>query len=235
MPRRARVRLPHVPLHVVQRGVNKSTCFFSDFDRTFFLVNLADLSEKYRCAVHAYVLMTNHWHLLVTPVDERGVSLLMKDLGQRYVQYVNRVHKRTGGLWEGRYRASFVDREFYLLSCYRYIELNAVRAGMVRHPRDYPWSSYRINAEGEESALVRPHPVFLELGADEVARRKAYRALFVDELEPSIVEDFRRCANSGSAVGNQQFIELAEQACGRRLTPGKRGRRPRAKGGTSPN
>jgi len=221
-------------MHVVQRGVNKSTCFFSDFDRTFFLVNLADLSEKYRCAVHAYVLMTNHLHLLLTPVDECGVSLLMKDLGQRYVQYVNRVHKRTGGLWEGRYRASFVDREFYLLSCYRYIELNAVRAGMVRHPRDYPWSSYRINAEGEESGLIRPHPVFLALGADEVTRRKAYQALFVDELEPSIVENFRRCANSGSAVGNRQFIEFAEHACGRRLTPGKRGRKPQAKEGTSP-
>jgi putative transposase len=228
MPRRARVRLPHVPLHVLQRGVNRTTCFFSDFDRTFFLRSLATLSEKYQCAVHAYVLMTNHVHLLVTPSDRHGVSLMMRDLGQRYVQYVNRLRKRTGGLWEGRYRGNFIDTESYLLNCYRYIELNPVRAGMVLHPRDYPWSSYGVNAEGAAPAFIQPHPVFLSLGPDCMTRRNAYISLFGSDLELSIVEDFRRSANSGSPLGTADFIERAEHACGRRLTPAKRGRKPRA-------
>src|SRR5687767_15080188 len=157
MPRRARTRLPDVPIHLVQRGVNREACFQTIHDRQFYLHHLEELSRRYEVAIHAYVLMTNHVHLLLTPSDRDGLSLTMKHLGQRYVQHFNHVHKRTGGLWEGRYRAAFVDREYYLLCCYRYIEMNPVRARMVRHPGDYKWSSYAVNAQGISSELIDPH------------------------------------------------------------------------------
>lgn len=142
MPRRARLRVAGLPLHLIQRGNNRSACFYADEDYTLYLHHLGELARKFRCAVHAYVLMTNHVHLLLSPVREDGPSLLMKHLGQRYVQYINKTYRRSGTLWEGRFRSSIVQERGYLLRCYRYIELNPVRAGMVRHPRDYRWSSY---------------------------------------------------------------------------------------------
>jgi len=146
MPRRARLRLAGLLLHIMQRGNNRTACFFADEDYALYLHHLKELSRKFRCAVHAYVLMTNHVHLLLTPAREDGPSLLMKHLGQRYVQYVNRTYRRSGTLWEGRFRSSIVQERGYLLRCHRYIELNSVRAGMVMHPRDYCWSSYCSNA-----------------------------------------------------------------------------------------
>ena len=234
MPRRARIRLPHVPAHLLQRGVNRSPCFFSHKDHETYLAYLDELSNKFDCSIHAYVLMTNHAHLLVTPDDERGISLMMKHLGQRYVQYVNRTHKRTGGLWEGRFRSSFVDREYYLMCCYRYIEMNPVRAGLVHHPRDYVWSSYRANAEGIASTIIKPHAVFLNLAANVHERQDVYRRLFDSDLDASLVDEIRKRTNGGFAIGNELFLQQAEVACGRRVTPARRGPRP-GKSGTSPN
>lgn len=215
-------------MHVVQRGNNRGACFFLPQDRDFYLSHLKELSEKFNCAIHAYVLMTNHVHLLVTPEDTDSVSLLMKHLGQRYVQHINRAYKRTGGMWEGRYRASFVDREYYLMCCYRYIELNPVRAGIVQHPADYLWSSYLANAEGLPSELVTPHSVYQLLGRTPMERHEAYRGLFASELGDKVVEEIRLRTKSGFAIGNEDFIRQAELACGRRVSPAKRG-------GTSPN
>jgi putative transposase len=157
MARRARLSVPGIPWHIIQRGNNRSACFFSDADYTIYLRHLAELATKFECAIHSYVLMTNHVHLLLTPQNEDSAALLMKNLGQRYVQYINRTYRRSGTLWEGRFRSCLVQSESYLLACYRYIELNPVRENMVRHPREYRWSSYRSNAEGKTDALIAPH------------------------------------------------------------------------------
>jgi putative transposase len=138
MPRRARFRLAGHPIHLIQRGNNRSACFRSERDRVLFLGLLNELGREHRCAIHGYVLMTNHVHLLLTPMEPQGPSLFMKHLGQRYVQHFNKVHGRTGSLWEGRFRSSIVESSDYFFRCQRYIELNPVRAGMVVCPEEYP-------------------------------------------------------------------------------------------------
>lgn len=157
MPRRARLSVPGIAWHIIQRGNNRSSCFYADDDYRRYLYLLQEQARDHGCRVHAYVLMTNHVHLLVTPARADSVSLMMKHLGQRYVQYINRTYRRTGTLWEGRFRSCLAQDEGYALACYRYIELNPVRAGMVEHPAEYPWSSYRANAQGERNVVIMPH------------------------------------------------------------------------------
>ncbi|MGV3743209.1 MAG: transposase [Burkholderiaceae bacterium] len=224
MPRRARLRLPGIPIHLIQRGNNRQACYFADEDYQFYLHHLDELARKFECAVHAYVLMTNHVHLLLTPQHEDSASLLMKHLGQRYVQYVNRTYRRSGTLWEGRFRSCIAQSESYVLHCYRYIELNPVRAAMVAHPREYRWSSYACNAEGRFSPLVTPHALYLELGKDEHARRNAYGALFKSELDPETIATIRQATHGNYALGSKAFVAQIEEALGRRAQPGKAGR-----------
>lgn len=171
--------------------------------------------------------MTNHVHVLLTPGEAHSASLLMKHLGQRYVQYVNRTYGRSGTLWEGRYRSCLAQEEQYVLACYRYIEMNPVRANLVAHPRQYRWSSYRVNAEGKESKLVVPHELYRRLGRSHAARCKAYRALFRTDLDPEIVRDLRLATNGNYALGSDRFKAQVEAALGRRVSRGKPGRRPR--------
>lgn len=142
MPRQARIRHGGAPQHIIQRGNNLSACFFSEDDYRFYLESIAAGAARYHCAIYAYVPMTNHVHLLATPGDNEGLSLMMRYLGSRYVCYINTVYRRSGTLWEGRYKPCVIDSERYLLTCFRYIEFNPVRAGMVAVPSDYPWSSY---------------------------------------------------------------------------------------------
>lgn len=224
MPRRARIMLPGVPVHVIQRGNNRGACFFADEDYTLYLDALKDLAEKFSCAIHAYVLMTNHVHVLVTAQEPDGVSLVMKNLGQRYVQYVNRTHRRSGTLWEGRFRSCLTQSESYVLACYRYIELNPVRAGMVKHPREYRWSSYRVNAEGKSSELVSPHRQYLRLGRDDSERYAAYRSLFSTQLDEQTVRSIRDATNGGYVLGNSRFQSQVAETLGRRVVRGKAGR-----------
>ncbi|MEO4049403.1 transposase [Pseudomonas sp. CAU 1711] len=224
MPRRARVSLPGVPLHLIQRGNNRSACFYADEDYQLYLDHLAEQADKHGCDVHAWCLMTNHVHLLLTPHDVESAGLLMKGLGQRYVQYVNRTYRRSGTLWEGRFRSCLVQEEAYLLSCYRYIEMNPVRAGMVAHPAEYRWSSYRANAQAEPHRLRKAHPLYEALGDSAEARAAGYRELFRYELDPGLVDQLRSATNGNYALGNQRFSEEVEQALGRRVTPGKPGR-----------
>lgn len=224
MPRRARLRIAGAPLHIIQRGNNRCACFFADHDYGCYLQHLGELATRYACAIHAYVLMTNHVHLLLTPHRPDGASLMMKHLGQRYVQYVNRVYKRSGTLWEGRFRSSIVQAETHLLRCQRYIELNPVRAGVVGHPAEYRWSSFGANALRRRDSLLTPHQVFLELGADEASRRTAYRDLFESVLEASDLEQIRIAANAGYALGGERFRKEIALALGRRAGPGKPGR-----------
>jgi putative transposase len=178
MPRRARLSLPNVPVHIIQRGNNRQACFFADEDYRNYLDWLAEYAGKTGCRVHAYVLMTNHVHLLISAEQGGSSGALMKAVGQRYVQYVNRSYRRSGTLWEGRFRSCLTQEETYLLACQRYIELNPVHADMVAHPAEYRWSSYRANAQGEEDALVRPHPLYEALGRDAASRQATYRQVY---------------------------------------------------------
>ena len=224
MPRRARLTLPNVPLHLIQRGNNRQACFFADEDYRFYLDWLAEHADKIGCRVHAYMLMTNHVHLLLSTDRAEAPGALMKALGQRYVQYVNRTYRRSGTLWEGRFRSCLTQEEPYLLACQRYIELNPVRAGMVVHPAEYRWSSYRANAQNEHDALLKPHPLYEALGIDAAARQAAYRELFRYELEPGLVDEIRRATNGNYALGNEHFAAQVSSTLGRRSTPGKSGR-----------
>ena len=224
MARRARLALPGIPLHLIQRGNNRQACFFADEDYRFYLDWLTEHAVKTDCHVHAYVLMTNHVHLLVSADRAEASGALMKALGQRYVQYVNRVYRRSGTLWKGRFRSCPIQEEAYLLACQRYIELNPVRAGMVEHPGEYRWSSYRNNGQGEGNAVIRPHSLYAALGLDAVSRQAAYRELFRYELEPGLVDQIRRATNGNFALGSARFAADAAATLGRRVLLGKSGR-----------
>ena len=229
MPRRPRITLSGVPHHVIQRGNNRQPCFFAEDDYRFYLEWLQEYAERTGCAVHAYVLMTNHIHLLITPTDNQSLGQLMKRLSQRYVQYINRTYRRSGGLWEGRYRSCITQEEAYVLSCYRYIEMNPVRAGMTEHPAEYPWSSYASNAQGESNTLLTPHQLYLELAHEQERRGACYRELFGHQLEPDMVDEIRQATNGNFVLGSEYFKEKVEKMLARRVVPGKPGR-PRKDG-----
>ena len=219
MPRRARLKLPGVPWHIIQRGNNRSACFHAESDYRRYLEELTLLSARFECAVHAYVLMTNHVHLLLTPRSTDGPALLMKHLGQRYVQYFNRAYGRSGTLWEGRFRSCLAQSERYVLACYRYIELNPVRAGMVPHPGDYRWSSYRANAQGDAGLnldWVTPHLEYRRLGKSPAERQDAYRQLFRASLPKDDLQAIRDCTHKGWALGRGRFVEKIEALTQRR-------------------
>jgi putative transposase len=228
MPRHARLRVAGIPFHVIQRGHNRAPCFFAEGDRAYYLDELRRQAGARGVAVHAYVLMTNHVHLLMTAADADGIPEVMKLLGQRYVHYINRRRQRTGTLWQGRYRSCLVDSEGYLLACHRYIELNPVRAGMVGHPGDYRWSSYAGNALGARDPVLEAHPVMESLGPDAPTRSAAYKAMFLDELAPTLVAQIRASTNGGFALGSQRFQRQMASLLRRRVTPkGRGGSRPR--------
>jgi putative transposase len=224
MPRRKRFDLPGVPLHLVQRGIDRRACFFSEDDYCAYLGWLAEASRHYRCDVHAYVLMTNHVHLLLTPRASRAVAGMMQYLGRYYVRYINRRYGRTGSLWEGRYKASLVDGEHYLLTCHCYIELNPVRAGMVIDPGSYRWSSYRGNAQGVCDTLLVHHDSYLALGLGSADRRRNYRELFRTELNDTILLEIRSAVNHCHVLGSQHFQSQVEAILGRKLGTGRPGR-----------
>jgi putative transposase len=228
MPRRARLILANIPLHIIQRGNNRQACFFSEEDYHRYLAWLTKYAAEAGCQVHSYVLMTNHVHLLISSDELDSAGLLMKALGQRYAQYVNRTYKRSGTLWEGRYKSCLVHEEEYLLTCQRYIELNPVRAGMVRHPEEYRWSSYGVNANGARDGLVKHHPIYKALGLDAAGRQAVYRELFKHELEPAVLNNIRKAANGNFVLGREQFATEISSALGRRVVPGKPGR-PRSR------
>lgn len=202
MPRPARLLLRNTPVHLVQRGNNRGACFVHRADGWRFLELLDETRQVCEVDIHAYVLMTNHVHLLATPRgDPNGISEMMKALGQRYAQYFNRRHARTGGLFEGRYRSCLVAEPRYLFACYRYIELNPVRAGMVAHPGDYAWSSYHANALGRLDRVVTPHPEYRALSDDAARRRAQYCHLFASELPEGLLNEIRQQTHRGKPLG----------------------------------
>ena len=228
MPRRARIVAAGYPMHVILRGIDRSAVFFADDDRLFFLDGLRTVSSEETVAVHAYVLMTNHVHLLMTADRDTGVPTLMKRLGQRYVQRVNRIYHRSGGLFEGRFRSSLIEADTYLLACTRYIELNPVRAGMVASPGEYRWSSYRANALGNEDPILRPHELYGALATSDDERQAAYRRLFESDLDAAFMARLRDCTNGGFVLGSTKFERQIATMLGRRTWKGAPGRPPKA-------
>ena len=227
MPRRARLSLPGIPWHIIQRDNDRSVCFRAEEDYRFYLHYLHEFAVKFGCALHAYVLMTNHVHLLLTPKQKDSAALLMKHLGQRYVQYFNRTYRRTGTLWEGRFRSCLTQSEDYVLACYRYIELNPVRAAMVMRPEDYRWSSYAANGLGRPNVLITPHAQYLGLGLTPAERCAHYRQLFRAHVEEALLDEIRAATNGNYALGNARFQAKVEAKLGQRAVRGVAGR-PRA-------
>ncbi len=224
MPRKPRLYIPDIPCHIIQRGNNRDACFFSEMDYRFYLECLADACRKYRVAIHAYALMTNHVHLLMTPVSIEGISRVMQSLGRRYVQYVNHTYQRSGTLWESRHKSNLVDAEHYLLACYRYIELNPVTAGMVAHPGEYQWCSYHTNAYGKPGKLITPHALYMQMGKTPESRQAHYRELFSTALREDDIHAIRTAAQFSLPLGNDHFREQIEKTTGQRSDQPKRGR-----------
>lgn len=224
MARLPRYFVKGVPLHIILRGNNREPIFANDEDCQFFKEALLDAAKRHALAVHAYVFMTNHIHLLASPAAEQSVPKAMQSLGRRYVQYFNYRYGRTGTLWEGRYRATVVEAENYLFECMRYIELNPVRAGMVSHPRDHVWSSYRANAEGKPDALLSPHALYRAIEKNEQQRHNAYRALLKAPMEREMLDEIRECTNKAWALGGGRFQSKIERLTERRAKPLAKGR-----------
>ncbi len=224
MPRKPRFVLPGVPQHVIQRGHNREPCFYTAEDYQRYLHELKKAVDTNGAKLHAYVLMTNHVHLLVTPISEHAISHFMQDLGRKYVKYINAAYQRSGTLWEGRYKASLVDSEAYLLTCMRYIELNPVRANMVNHPGDYSWSSFAHNAQGKTSTLIVPHPLYQSLGSTLNQRQYAYRELFRTHMESDQLHVIRDALNQELVLGRDDFKDKIEQMTQRQTRRGKDGR-----------
>ena len=197
MPRKPRYVLPGQPQHIIQRGNNRCPIFISDDDYGCFRHYLQEACSRQGCHVHAYVFMTNHIHLLVTPDSEDSIAKTMQSVGRRYVQYFNTTYQRTGTLWEGRYKAALIDSENYLFKCSRYIELNPVRANMVNHPSEYRWSSYRANALGKYDSLIKPHQMYLDLASNKKARQVAYRDIFKAHIDEKTLDEIRHSTQKG--------------------------------------
>jgi putative transposase len=219
-----RYAVPGQPQHLIQRGHNRQPIFFAEDDYGYFYDCLREAAARFRLRVHAWVFMSNHFHLLATPDAPDSISKTMQRLGTRYVPYVNRREGRTGTLWQGRYKACIIDSEAYLLACARYIDLNPVRAGLVREARDYLWSSHRGLAEGVVDPLLSPHPLYLALGPTAAARQEAYRALCRAAPVPGFVDALREATNSGWVLGGDAFKARIARDSGRRVAARKRGR-----------
>lgn len=224
MPRPLRIDLPGLPQHVVQRGNDRQPCFFEPIDRIRYVDDLRDIARRAGCAVHAYVLITNHVHLLVTPSGPGQIGHVMQALGRRYVRYVNDRYRRTGTLWEGRYKSCPVESDEHLLRCYRYIELNPVRAAMVVHPGEYGASSYRSNALGHPDPLVSPHPTYTALGATAAERQRAYRDFVAAAISDDELQLIRERLQRQHALGSDRFRARIEAQIQRSAGPARIGR-----------
>lgn len=224
MPRKPRFYQPGIPVHLFQRGHNKEPVFFDDEDYLVYLRFLRESADACGCLVHAYVLMTNHVHLLVTPESSTAISTLFQGIGRHYVPYMNKTYKRRGSLWEGRHKGNIIESEAYFLICMRYIEMNPVRSGMVDHPAKYRWSSYAVNAQGVDNAVIRAHEQYLALGKTSEARQVAYRGLFEIKADADEMEIIRASLSSGTPLGNECFKKQVEAMAGRKVGLIKPGR-----------
>ena len=224
MPRKPRYYLPGIPAHIVQRGNCRQAVFYSAEDYSRYLEWLREGALNHGCRIHAYVLMTNHVHLLMTPQSHEAISRTIQHVGRKYVMYVNRTYRKSGTLWEGRHKGCLVADDDYLLACMRYIELNPVRAGMVEHPGDYRWSSFRQNSTGSPGKLLTPHWLYQSLGLDKDRRAEAYRALFQRAIDPDRLHAIQVTVQTGTPLGNDRFREQVERTLQRKVGQARRGR-----------
>ncbi len=224
MPRKPRFFLANTPVHIVQRGHSQEPVFFEDSDYRAYLDWLAEAAERYECAIHAYVLMTNHTHILATPRKRDSVSRMMQYVGRRYVPHVNDTYGTSGSIWEGRFKASLIQEEQYLLACMRYIELNPVRANVTAGPGQYRWSSYRANGQGKADELITPHALYLALGRSRASRIEVYRALFKARVDDNELKEIRAAWQTGTPLGNDSFREKIERKLGSKVGQSRRGR-----------
>ena len=223
MPRRKRTYFPGLPYHLVQRGNNREVCFVEPENYQYYLELWKECSKRYQVSVHAYCLMTNHIHFLVTPEYSDSISRAMSVIGSRYAYYFNKTYKRSGTIWEGRHKSSLIQSDRYFLTCCRYIELNPVAAGMVNKPEEYKWSSYLANAWGRESNLL-PHDEYLKLGGDTKTRSYAYRELFKEQLSEYDVHLIEKANVYSQPVGDDYFRVQIEEKYGVKLGQPSRGR-----------
>lgn len=224
MARLSRVSPAGIPQHIIQRGNNRQSIFADEADMKAYLGWLKEYSKKYHVDIHAWVLMTNHVHILCTPQEVGATSSMMQSVGRMYVRYFNYTYQRTGTLWEGRFKSCLVQSERYLLSVYRYIELNPVRANMVEDPSEYSWSSYGSNALGVKTELRTPHEEYLALGKVEAERLESYRALFKAGVGKELLKEIRENTNRGLALGSKNFSSQIETLTSGRVTAKRMGR-----------
>ena len=227
MARQPRLTVPGYPHHIILRGNNRQAIVLDDADRRRLLDGLGEQAALAQVAVNAYVLMSNHLHLLLTPETAEGIPRLMQALGRNYVQAFNRRHARTGTLWEGRYRSTLIEAERYLLACMAYIDLNPVRAGMVARPQDYPWSSHGHHIGLRTDPLITPHPLYWQLGNTPFARERAYAEMVGAGLNPDQMTALTRAAHSGWALGGADFIAELQRRTERRVARAAAGRPPK--------
>lgn len=231
MARLRRYIIPNQPQHIIQRGNNRQMIFVAEVDYQFLRDALVKAANTHGLQIHAYVWMTNHIHLLATPLFEDSISKVFQSVGRKYVQYFNFTYKRSGTLWEGRYRATIVDSELYLLKLMRYIEVNPVRANMCVNPSDYPWSSFNYNATGTAGLnydWLVPHDEYLQLGLNDLERQTAYLALFKHELSNTDLKQIRENTHKGWALGSQHFKDEIEKMTNRQATSKGLGRPKKA-------
>jgi len=224
MPRLPRLDVPGLPQHLITRGNDRRDMFFSVGDRAFFLQYLDEARLEHGVHIHAYVLMSNHVHLLATGETSFALSRMMRDVGRRYVQHVNAIHGRTGTLFEGRFKSCLVETGLYFLTCMRYIEMNPVRARMAAEPSRYRWSSFKENASGTPSGILTPHPEYLALGRSAKARRDAYLRIFEETVGVEQLQAIRESTNMCRALGSPRFVTALEATLRRRVSVVPRGR-----------
>lgn len=224
MPRKPRFFLPNIPVHILLRGNGRRVVFAEDSDRKAYLGWMKEASEKYKVDIHAYMLMDNHVHLLLSTKEPSHISKVMQHIGRKYVPYFNHKYEKSGTLWEGRFKGSMIESEQYLLCCYRYIELNPVRANIVNRPEEWKWSSYASNGYGEDDPLIKPHPLYLAIHKDKEKRINYYRGGFRQVLDAALINDLRSAVQTGTPLGNNKFKEEIEQLLGVKIGYAKRGR-----------
>ncbi|HUR88436.1 MAG TPA: transposase [Ramlibacter sp.] len=226
MARLPRLTLPGYPHHIIQRGNNRQAIFASPADYERLLGSMEEYAKKFGVAIHSYVLMSNHFHLLATPQDAQGVPQLMQALGRSYVRYFNNRQERTGTLWEGRYKSTLIQAERYLLACMVYIDLNPVRAGIAVDPAEYPWSSHHHYVGRRADKLVAPHPLYWEMGNTPFARELAYADLVRAGIGSQQQQALTNATFRGWALGEADYVEDLQRRTERRVAKGKAGRPP---------
>ena len=224
MARLPRLTIPGYPHHVMQRGNNRQAIFWTVADYQYLLGLIGENAHKFQVDIHSYVLMTNHFHLLVTPQTESGLPQMMQAVGRSYVRYFNNLHGRSGTLWEGRYRSTLIQTDRYLLACMAYIDLNPVRAGLLSDVREYPWSSHAFYVGLRSDRLITPHALFWDLANTPFSREAAYSELVQAGVSTDQQNTLTQSVLAGWALGEPDFIEDLQKKTKRRVNKAKAGR-----------